>query len=357
MDFVLSRDHALTVPLLSTYDTAALLSKDGGEIKVPLAPLLGASPLVRSMVAEAHLHPGIHGPLILSFEVASDILECVGHILGLGESNIEERKIIEVKKVLKSLGVEAVLSQSRINIEGENVSTNEEDINLEIVFEQMSDDESDESGSDVNEAKDNYLIKKCSVNIEKLAECPDLYHSNKQGREKTVYRCSVCEYSAPSISLLKRHMSRHSGKKPYKCTICNFSCSISSSLKRHQRIHTTEKPYKCPICNFSCSHSDNLKTHIRIHTGEKPFKCKICNFSSSQSDNLKRHIRIHTGEKPYKCKICSYSCSDPSNIKVHNRIHTGEKPHTCEICDLSFSRLSQLRKHGRTHTEENDHGI
>ena len=26
------------------------------------------------MVAELHLHPGIHGPLVLSFEVAADVL-------------------------------------------------------------------------------------------------------------------------------------------------------------------------------------------------------------------------------------------------------------------------------------------
>ena len=63
MDVILSRNQALTVPLLSTHGTATLLSRDGEEVKVPLAPLLGASILVRSMVTEAHLHPGIHGPL------------------------------------------------------------------------------------------------------------------------------------------------------------------------------------------------------------------------------------------------------------------------------------------------------
>ena len=111
----LSRDKALTVPLLSTYGTAAVLSRDGGEVRVPLAPLLGASTLLRSIVEEANLHPCIHGPLILSFEVAHDVLVSVGHILGVGEANVNEGNIIEVKKVLNSLGVEANLSQSRIN--------------------------------------------------------------------------------------------------------------------------------------------------------------------------------------------------------------------------------------------------
>merc|ERR1719370_1454123 len=74
MAFKLSRNQALTIRLLTTYGTASLLSRDGEEIKVPLAPLLGASSLIRSMLAESRLHPGIHGPLVLSFTVGSDVL-------------------------------------------------------------------------------------------------------------------------------------------------------------------------------------------------------------------------------------------------------------------------------------------
>ena len=46
MAVTLTRDNALTVPLLSTYGTATLLGKDGRGVQVPLAPLLGASLLV-----------------------------------------------------------------------------------------------------------------------------------------------------------------------------------------------------------------------------------------------------------------------------------------------------------------------
>ena len=63
MAVTLSRDQALTVQLLSTYGTASLLGKDGREVQVPLAPLLGASSLLRSIVAESHLHPGSMGLL------------------------------------------------------------------------------------------------------------------------------------------------------------------------------------------------------------------------------------------------------------------------------------------------------
>ena len=101
MTVSLTRNQALTVPLLTTYGTALLLSRDGQEVKVPLAPLLAASHLVRSMVTETpHLHPGIHGPLILSFEVASDILVGAGEILATGESNLKEEDIIPLAPLL-----------------------------------------------------------------------------------------------------------------------------------------------------------------------------------------------------------------------------------------------------------------
>ena len=61
MAFKLSRDPALTVPLLSTYGAATLLGKDGQEVQVALAPLLGASSLVRSVVTSSQLHPEVNG--------------------------------------------------------------------------------------------------------------------------------------------------------------------------------------------------------------------------------------------------------------------------------------------------------
>ena len=115
MAVILSRVQGLIVPLLSTHGTATLLSKDGGEVKVPLAPLLGASTLLRSTLDESHLHPGIHGPLILSFAVTADVLMSVRDLLSAGESNLLEENIEEVIQVLNSLGVGANLSQCRIN--------------------------------------------------------------------------------------------------------------------------------------------------------------------------------------------------------------------------------------------------
>jgi len=392
MAVILSRDHALTVPLLSTHGTATLLSKDNHEVKVPLAPLLGASTLVRSIVAESRLNPGIHGPLVLSVAVAGDVLGSVADMLGVGESNVKEENIEKVKQVLDSLGVEANLSQIRKNIVYERTVTNEEDVELDRVRGLVSDEESDISEVDVTKAKDILVGVKSKPsqsrnNIEyenhaddikleivfepvsdeksELSDCDEEYYTNREKigerydqcyrvnenvPDKTRINCNVCNYSTMSASHFKIHMSRHTGEKPYKCPICNYSCSSGSDLKKHSRAHTGEKPYKCAICNYSFSTSSDLKRPSRTHTGEKPYKCTICNFCCSQVHDLRKHKMTHTGEKPFKCKICDYSCSRAANLKEHQRIHTGEKPHSCKICNKTFSHLGQLNNHGKSHT-------
>ena len=145
MAFKLSRDKALTVPLLSTYGSATLLGKDGQEVQVALAPLLGASSLVRSIVNSSQLHPGVYGPLIISIETDVDILAHVGEILGTGESKLESGNIEAVVHVLDILGVEATLSQTIVNIEKyeQQIAANEEDGDLEVVFESISDEDTD----------------------------------------------------------------------------------------------------------------------------------------------------------------------------------------------------------------------
>jgi len=355
MAVILTRDQALTVPLLSTYGTAILLGRDGREVRVPLAPLLGASILVRSMVTESQLHPGIHGPLFLSFAVTSDILANVGELLGTGESNVKEENIEDVKQVLDMLGVEANLSYGRkYNEYYEHIIANAEEIKLEIVIEPMSEDETILRGGDY-EAKEN-SFEECYENIGNTSgDCPD--ESYRTNNQFAITTRKVCEYSAIRASNPKIHMRSHTGEKPYKCTICNYSSSKNSHLKRHIRTHTGEKPYKCTICNFSCSQPGNFRRHCRTHThtGEKPHKCTICSYATLDSSSLKVHKMKHTGERPYKCTICGYATVTSGNLKLHKMKHTGEKPHKCTICDYATADRKSLKLHKMRHTGEKPH--
>ena len=352
MAFTLRRDQAWTVPLLSTCGTATLLSRDGEEIKAPLAPLLGASTLVWSILAESHIHPGLHAPLALSFEVAVDVLANVEEILRVGKSNVEEENIEDVREVFDSLGVKADLRQSKRNAEYyEHVTAavKEEKIELKEEFQSNSDVENYESAADnKNEVKD-FNLKQCYVAVENL-ECSDQrYRSiDKNVSEENVQKFNIYEYSAKYVSDLENHTV---GKK-YQCTICNFSCPSPSHLKMHFRTHTNEKPYTCQICNVSFSQPSDLRRHRRLHTGEKPYTCQVCDKSFSRRDHLREHSRLHTEEKPYKCKVCSFETRSKSILNGHKLIHSGEKPHKCKICDYSCTQSTTLKLHMIKHTGE-----
>jgi len=360
MAVILSRDHALTIPLLSTHGTATLLSKDNHEVRVPLAPLLGASTLVRSIVDESHLHPGIHGTLVLSFAVAADVLVSVKEILSVGESNVMEENIEEVKQVLNSLGVEANLSQNRINNGFEYVATNEKDIKLEIVFESASDEETPSSEGDVNKAMDNLL--NVATNEENIKQEMIIEAASN---EETLSEGDVSDVNDDMGNSLKEcyvnieRKAEGSFNQSYLNKRVENTCnrSFPSDLEKRTRIPKGRKRHVCTMCNSTFAYSHDLRRHYRIHTGEKPFTCEICNLSFSQKGNLRIHERIHTREKPYSCKICSYSCSHGSDLKNHSRIHTGEKPFTCETCNSSFNHHNTLRNHKRIHTGEQNRGV
>ena len=90
----LKKDPALLLDLIgTTLGRATLQSKDNEKVQVPLAHLLSTSKLIRTMVAESHLHPAIHGPLILSCEVSTEALVSVGDMLGAGETRINNDNI------------------------------------------------------------------------------------------------------------------------------------------------------------------------------------------------------------------------------------------------------------------------
>merc|ERR1719233_1837667 len=98
----------------STLNQVTLQSKGDEKVLIPLAPLLGKSKLIRLIVDESHLHPAIHGPLILSCdEVSTESLISVGEILSRGETRMRDDNGKEIKQVLEMLGIEADLSLVR----------------------------------------------------------------------------------------------------------------------------------------------------------------------------------------------------------------------------------------------------
>jgi len=385
----LKRDRTLTKDLIgTTLGTGTLQSKDNEKVEVPLAPLLSTSKLIRTILAESHLHPAIHGPLTLSFDVSTKALVSVRDILGTGETLIRNDNIEEVKQVLSILGIEADLSQHRINEEHiDHLPAIDEGVKLEIVFE-IQDEENFVSGIDEHENsvekeivprdKDIGNVDQQGFDMEGMGA--DMNHNRRNSvheddagygeetmdknnagiggheheRNYSVKNCKESIQQLRKIHDKSNHVDKtYEKEKMHKCRICQYSATTQSTLKIHMRTHTGEKPYNCPICASCFSRKEEQKRHMKRHTGEKSFNCATCYSSFSRQDHLKRHMKRHTGVKPYTCSICSSSFSRKHHLERHMKRHTGEKPLTCALCGSTFTQKIHLLVHMRKHESEN----
>uniref|UniRef100_A0A3Q3KVL5 C2H2-type domain-containing protein n=2 Tax=Mastacembelus armatus TaxID=205130 RepID=A0A3Q3KVL5_9TELE len=167
--------------------------------------------------------------------------------------------------------------------------------------------------------------------------------------------CEVIGLGCSDASVVKTHLSKHTGEKLFTCEVCGKGCSHRSALKHHMLTHTGERPYVCETCGKRCSHASALQNHMRVHTGKKPGQrpvCNVCGKNFRCMVNLKYHMSIHTGEKPYICDQCDKKFSNPSNLKLHMTVHSGEKMYGCNICSRRFTQSSSLKQHRLIHTGE-----
>ncbi|ELU00326.1 hypothetical protein CAPTEDRAFT_145894, partial [Capitella teleta] len=147
--------------------------------------------------------------------------------------------------------------------------------------------------------------------------------------------CSVCNFVADHVYIIKRHMARHS-EKGSECEICGKKFTRRAHLNRHLRIHDPEKPFKCPHCEYRGCEKSDITKHITIHEAPK-YVCEICNKAFRHQKNKDLHVKRHKGQKDYKCGVCDFYGYTFTDIRKHiERKHSDTRHLYCANCLAYF---------------------
>ncbi|XP_043064344.1 zinc finger protein 436-like [Drosophila ficusphila] len=208
--------------------------------------------------------------------------------------------------------------------------------------------------------------------------------SEKKSNVKRRSKCSHCQKTFPTVTLLKKHVLTHSAIKknksksdlpaskikpvpymPYKCNYCPKTFKDEDSYKLHARHHG--KKYRCSRCPKTFSDARLLKDHYLSHfrdqsekTKQAPnpsnrvFKCPKCPKSFPYASSCSRHLLSHSETRPYKCPHCPNSYARPYALRYHVLSHSGERSHKCDKCSKAFLRTHHLKAHLLTHTVKNE---
>lgn len=173
------------------------------------------------------------------------------------------------------------------------------------------------------------------------------------GALKTTFVCSLCPEAFECRESLAAHENLHSGDRDFVCEVCGESFLSSSSLTAHRVTHGLQDNC-CDVLGLGSSDASVLRSHLSKHSGEKLFACQVCGKGCSHRSALKHHMLTHTGEKPYVCETCGKRCGHASALQNHMRVHTGKKRGqrpVCHVCGKSFrctvNEVPHERPHGR----------
>lgn len=156
----------------------------------------------------------------------------------------------------------------------------------------------------------------------------------------TEYRCQLCNFEAPTETILTQHIQMHLGSDNNLISlIASTSSDKSAVIDLDEAISTNKVPNKA-FNRDSNTETDKHQVAERqiLSNGkqnDKPSpeksnrdeKCPHCPFTTNKSDVLKEHMMCHicvSGRVNLaNCNFCDYSIADETLLPEHSRIHFG----------------------------------
>lgn len=221
----------------------------------------------------------------------------------------------------------------------------------------------------------------CSVQINDLKE--------------QTYKCNLCNFVTVVLSMLNRHMIKHTNESAFKCCVCGFEDNDSSSFANHLTIHKkgqankeqsvkieNKEDFYCSYCKKMFKSNSDFKNHYLSVSGAKNFRCDKCIRMFKYKSHLLVHCNVfHNCEAPfpindpssdsqlkgilstketnnegddvYKCNICDVNFTTLDGLCFHFFNHTGESTYKCCVCGLQCRSLSTFKRHVTKHGRSN----
>uniref|UniRef100_A0A1I8AER4 C2H2-type domain-containing protein n=1 Tax=Steinernema glaseri TaxID=37863 RepID=A0A1I8AER4_9BILA len=98
-----------------------------------------------------------------------------------------------------------------------------------------------------------------------------------------------------------------------------MNSSFNSSTGGATSPRRSRRRYACPQCPATVSRKSLLKGHMTIHTGEKPFTCSFCPKTFADPSNKRVHEKTHSPDKPFQCEDCGKSFKLDRYLMKHKK--------------------------------------
>ncbi|XP_073819712.1 uncharacterized protein [Musca autumnalis] len=272
----------------------------------------------------------------------------------LDNSYVEAAELIDDEE---DQDIDMSVENNEPNLTKENDDINQEEIYLEDSYVN--------EGTEEEEIEENETINEEEDTTKDFSTLPQ----NLQLTSWKLYPflCGNCDYRATKPFDLFAHANAEHSIEAftdllYKCCDCQQLMTHYSSFLNHVRLkHHPALKLKCDVCDKKCRSYTEYANHRKVICSQsaqypKVLPCTQCCRNFNSSNGLQAHIKQHQtkeeNKEKYKCRYCNKEYAWKRSLVNHEKTH-GHKPQfKCNQCEKKFNSKSHLASHILTHTSE-----